>query len=103
VDVAAVEFDILLRQPVVTKQPNDLRHRDGKTDRADPVVRHAFGVYLKEFTLHAQLRPTVEGVRCVCIIFAVDDLGEVTDQQGKSPPRVGDADGHPVLVEHKDV
>jgi hypothetical protein len=99
VDVPAVEFDLLARQSVVAEHAHDLGHGDRDARGAHPVVF----LLLELLAELAELGPGVEGVRDVRAVLDCDDLGDFLREQHERAPRIDDANGAEVAVQHQDL
>lgn len=98
-DIAAVKFDIILRQPVVEEQPNNPRHGDVKIHSRNPVV----AIRLELPAELAYLAPALEIVVGISAFLERDDLGKLATQKGEGASGADDADGHIVLVKDKHI
>ena len=78
-NVAAVEFDDVLRDPIVPQQADDTRHLEREADRIEPVLLVVPFCELEfQFT---DVSPVFEVVRAEVAVLDVDNLGETLDEQ----------------------
>lgn len=98
-DIAPVELDGLTRQAVIKQQADDAGHGDVQMHRGDPIVfvglKGAFGL--------TDLLPSPKIIIGIGAFFAGDDFGLFPTQQRKRPACADNAQGHIMLVQHKDM
>jgi hypothetical protein len=97
-DVAAVEVELLLGQPVKMEQPDHAGNLDLEIDRPNPI-------FLGLFEFSAQLAhfpPQIEGIGEVLSLFKMDDFRQFAAKEAEGAADIDDMDRHIQTVEHQD-
>jgi hypothetical protein len=99
VNVAAVEFDVLAREAVVTEEADDAGDGDFIANGADEIVVVAFELGLEG----GEFDPGGDVVGEVAGVFDGDDFGEVSTEEGEGATSGDDTNRHVEAVEDENI